>query len=50
MGCEELSKKRPWEGEEAGSYKIVNFIIISISIQNNFLIYSVSAYSPAEVS
>ena len=37
-------------GRERKFYKIVNFVIISISIQNNFLIYSVSAYSTAEVS
>ena len=38
-------------GSEGGGiiFKIVNFVIILISIQNNFLINSVTAYSLAEV-
>ena len=52
MGCEELSKNRPWEGEggrERIIFKIANFVILSISIQNNFRITSVTAYSLAEL-
>ena len=49
MGCEEFSKKRPWEGGWGIIFKIVNFLIISISIQNHFLINSVTAYPPAGV-
>ena len=46
MGCEEFFKKRPWEGGGGGRvgetiFKIVNFLVISISIQNNFLINKV---------
>ena len=50
MGCEELSKKRPWEVRWGGIiFKIVYFVIILISIQNIFLINNVTAYPPAEV-
>ena len=50
MGCEEFSKKRPWEvGGGRIIFKIVNFLIILISIQNYFRIYSVTAYPLAEV-
>jgi len=50
MGCEEFSKKRPWEvGGGRMIFKIVNVLIILISIQNHFLINSVTAYPLAEV-
>ena len=50
MGCEEFSKKRPWEVEGRGIiFKIANVLIILINIQNNYLINSVTAYPLAEV-
>ena len=51
MGCKEFSKKRPWEGGWGKIFKIVNFLIISISIQKQILINinSVTAYPPAGV-
>ena len=36
-------------GRERIIYKIVNLVIISLSIQNDFLINSVTAYSLADV-
>ena len=48
MGCEELFKKQPCEGGGAKIFKIVNFLI-NLSIQNKFLIISVTEYTPARV-